>query len=383
MDNTFSLFFSLIQVSVGQREYLPSIPSQKEWETLYELSHKQALSGICFVGIQILYGRDERQVANIPKILKLRWFGEASQLQDRNRIVNNYCAVLQTRLSKDGYRSCILKGQGIATCYGELSLQTHQARKGSLSSYRQPGDIDILVDASREDIIQYVVDNFHLEGFDYKHLHAEIFPDVSVEVHFCPSVSQRIDVNRRWVRFVKSCRLWDDVVNVNGALLHVPSLDFNLVYILQHIFSHLIGEELTMKQYLDYYYVLREAYSSRCDMQKAYDVVKRLGMKKFARGVMWVLQKVFGLERRYMMCEPDAKEGSFLLNRLIENKHDRAKGMHGTFMWKKNVMKRQTLKNIHLITHYPLEVIMQPVWLVYHFFWKRLWMIKHRELFRG
>ena len=177
--------------------------------------------------------------------------------------------------------------------------------------------------------------------------------------------------------------MWDDVVNVNGALLHVPSLDFNLVYILQHIFSHLIGEELTMKQYLDYYYVLREAYSSRCDMQKAYDVVKRLGMKKFARGVMWVLQKVFGLERRYMMCEPDAKEGSFLLNRLIENKHDRAKGMHGTFMWKKNVMKRQTLKNIHLITHYPLEVIMQPVWLVYHFFWKRLWMIKHRELFRG
>lgn len=382
MKDTYSLFCSLVQVSIGERELLPSIPSQKEWGTLYELSQKQSLTGICFVGIQILHSRDEKQVANFPKILKLQWYGEAAQLRDRNKIINNYCVKLQTRLSKDGFRSCILKGQGIATYYKGVSMQTNQVLENSLSFYRQPGDIDILVDASRKDIIQYVVNNFYLESFDYKHLHAEIFPDVSVEVHFCPSVPQRIDVNRRWRKFVKSCSLWDDTVNVNDAQLHVPPLDFNMVYILQHIFSHLIGEELTIKQYLDYYYVLREAYDKGCDMQKIYDITKSLGMKKFARGVMWVLQKIFGLEQQYMICEPDASEGSFLLNRLIENKHERAKGVHGTFVWKLNVMKRQITKNVHLLTHYPLEVIMQPIWLVYHFFWKRIWMIKHRQLFK-
>ena len=381
MDNTYLLFFSLIQVSVGQRELLPYIPTHKDWETLHELSLKQSLSGICFAGIKILHDRDERQVANLPQILKLQWYGETTQLRDKNKIINNYCAELQTRLSKDGLRSCILKGQGIATYYRGVSMQTNPAFENSLSLYRQTGDIDILVDASRKDIIQYVVDNFYLESFDYKHLHAEIFPDVSVEVHFCPSVPQRIDVNRRWRKFVKSCSLWDNTVKVNGFQLHIPSLDFNMVYILQHIFSHLIGEELTMKQYLDYYYVLREAYDKGCDMQKAYDITKSLGMKKFARGVMWVLKKVFGLERQYMICEPDAIEGSFLLNRLIENKHERAKGTHGTFVWKLNVMKRQITKNVHLLTHYPLEVIMQPIWLVYHFFWKRIWMRQHRGLF--
>ena len=380
MKDTYSLFCSLVQVSIGQMELLPSVPSQMEWETLYKLSQKQSLTGICFVGIQILHEKDKRQIENLPEELILQWYGEAAQLQERNRIINDCCVKLQQKFSKDGFRSCILKGQGIATYYRGASLPTNQALESSLSLYRQPGDIDILVDASRKDIIQYVVNNFYLESFDYKHLHAEIFPDVSVEVHFCPSVPQRIDVNRRWRKFVKSCSLWDDTVNVNDAQLHVPSLDFNMVYILQHIFSHLIGEELTIKQYLDYYYVLREAYDKGCDMQKIYDITKSLGMKKFARGVMWVLQKIFGLEQQYMICEPDAIEGSFLLNRLIENKHERAKGVHGTFVWKLNVMKRQITKNVHLLTHYPLEVIMQPMWLIYHFFWKRIWMLKHQQI---
>ena len=381
MNKSDLLFFSLVQVSIGKRELLSSIPSQKEWVALYELSQKQSLTGICFAGIQILHERDEKQIENLPKELLLQWYGEAAQLHDRNKTINDYCVKLQQKLSEDGFRSCILKGQGIATYYNDSSLQIKQVLESPLSVYRQPGDIDILIDASREEIIQYVANNFHLEGFDYKHLHARIFPDVSVEMHFCPSVPQRITVNRRWIKFVKSCQLWDDTVNVNGANLHIPSLEFNLVYILLHIFMHMLGEELTMKQYLDFYYVVRKAYNSGCDLQKAYDVAQRLGMKKFAQGVMWVLQQVFGLERQHMICEPDAKEGSFLLVRLIENKHERAKGMHGSFMWKLNVMKGQTTKNLHLITHYPLEVFMQPVWLVYHFFWKRIWKLQHRHIF--
>jgi len=42
-----------------------------------------------------------------------------------------------------------------------------------------------------------------------------------------------------------------------------------------------------------------------------------LGMLHFTQGVMWVLQEVMGLERRYMPCEPSEKKGRFMLSVIM------------------------------------------------------------------
>lgn len=49
--------------------------------------------------------------------------------------------------------------------------------------------------------------------------------------------------------------------------------------------------------------------------------------------------------------------------------------------WMDMAAKIQQSKNLHQLTHYPLKVMFSPIWLVRHFFWKRFWKMKHKELF--
>lgn len=68
------------------------------------------------------------------------------------------CLKLQQTLTSDGFRSCILKGQGVASFYGPLA------------SLRQSGDIDIFVDADRVTSLRCLADKgIPNTGWDYVH----------------------------------------------------------------------------------------------------------------------------------------------------------------------------------------------------------------------
>lgn len=45
-------FFELIRVALGNADRLSHIPTQKEWQMLYDMAKKQSLVGICFAGVQ-------------------------------------------------------------------------------------------------------------------------------------------------------------------------------------------------------------------------------------------------------------------------------------------------------------------------------------------
>ena len=102
-------------------------------------------------------------------------------------------------------------------------------------------------------------------------------------------------------------------------------------------------------------------------------LLKEFGMMRFAKGSMWIMHEVFGLEREYMLCEPNEKEGRFLLKEIMQNgnfrHHDVRK--HGVKnKWIEPFITRLQ-HNWHLVTHYPSEFLWAPVWLVWHYVWKR------------
>ena len=53
------LFFELIQISLGNRKEFSCIPSAKDWFGIYELAHRQALTGVLFTGITLLPPKPE------------------------------------------------------------------------------------------------------------------------------------------------------------------------------------------------------------------------------------------------------------------------------------------------------------------------------------
>lgn len=363
------LLIELVQISLGNRSNLSFVPLKQEWISTYSLLKQQSLIGICFNGINSLYYNNPQVLINLPADLKLQWIGECEIIRKNNRILNSSSCELYSKLISDGFNACILKGQGIASLY-------HR----ELQELRMSGDIDIWIDDEREKVIKYVKDSFGFNGFDYKHLHTIKYKDVFVEFHYLPCILRDPFLNRRLMQFIKASLSFEDI-HLDSGVIAVPNIDFNVVFILLHIYSHLFGEETSSKQYLDYYFVIKEFNRQGKDKEIAYKTICDLGMGKFCAGVMWILVHYFGLSEPLAICELNEAEGKFLMARLMSRINKKAKSHNSTTFNKLFVLYNQTKKNFQLLNHYPLEVFWSPIWLLRHFIWKQFWKLKHRTLF--
>ena len=92
---------------------------------------------------------------------------------------------------------------------------------------------------------------------------------------------------------------------------------FNRVFILLHCYCHLCGTVWGMRQLMDYYFVLNKGFSAE-ERQNAFYWCRKLGMGRFVGVAMYVMKEVFGLEDKYLLCEPKDKEGRFLLNEIMQ-----------------------------------------------------------------
>ena len=376
--NIENLFYQLLRMALGRQVCLPHTPNEQEWKALYELAKKQSLIGVCFAGVQKL----QTQRQEPPEMTYLTWIAMAAKIQQRNEVVSRQCVELQGQLAADGVRSCVLKGQGVGALYRVHENDNDNNKNSSdLSMLRQSGDIDVWVDTDEEGALRWVKKYQRVLDFDYKHVHLDVLEGTSVEVHYRPSTSRVPWYMKRVDHFTREKACWTNAVALGDGMVNVPSLEFNLVFILQHIFGHLFAEEMTLKQYLDYYFVLKQAHVEGADVQEAYRWMLRMGMGSFAKATMWLLREVFGMPEEWMICEADADEGRFLLDRVMAKEQKAKSGEHGSVRWHLSVFWAQQSKNLHLLTHYPLEVLFSPIWLARHFFWKRIWKMKHKELF--
>lgn len=355
------------------------------------MAEKQAVLGICFHGVERLH--EQKQTP--PQDVLFEWIGAVEYIKRKNALLNKRCVELQKKLEDSEIRSSILKGQGIASYYGELA------------SLRQPGDIDIYVDCERKKALQFAksVGSKDVE-WDYKHLHLDVFPDTEVEVHYRVEVLLNLWKNRELQKWFK---VHQDAIHgsqfiVNDYAVNTPTVEFNLFYILLHIYRHFLYEGVGMRQLMDYYFVLlantnkpneisgsfrsksndnynKNLYSS-IDYKDLMDLLKKFGMWKFARGVMWVMLQVFGLEKEYMICEPLESEGRFILSEVMDGGNfghydERLLSDRGG---KLQTMKKVVKHNVHLMHHYPAEIIWPPVWFVWHKCWKWSRCIKNYKI---
>ena len=209
------LFFELIKVALHRQDCLSHVPSAKEWMELYHIAEKQALLGVCFYAIRRL---DEKgQSVNIPGAIRMQWLGMTVQIQQRNEVLNRRCAELQNMLNDAGFRSCILKGQSLAELY-DLNLVL----------CRQSGDIDIWLEGSRLQIMDYVNSVAPTDDVRWRHTRLDVFNDAEVEMHFMPSYLECPWHNRALQRFFESekeaCFAIDANTDRFNQCLYLPML---------------------------------------------------------------------------------------------------------------------------------------------------------------
>lgn len=361
------LFFELIRVAIGTQESLSRLPSAREWGELYKMAKKQSLVGVCFVALQRLGADADEGFARIgmSEMLYLTWMGMTAQIQKKNETVNQQCAELQAKLSADGYRSYIMKGQSVASLYGS-----------QLSDLRQSGDIDVYIEGGLEKVLACAEKYGGASGVNELEMHVKVFEDTEVEFHYRPFIMRNPWKNKRLQAFFKSQEeacFANRIALGNGGEICAPTTEFNLVHQMAHIHLHLFTEGVGMRQLMDYYFVLRTR-EPRDESLEVRETIHDLGLERFASALMWIMGHVFGLPKEQMLWEPDEKDGQFLLDEIMKS------GNFGKYDEKQRERKSKAgygvwallIRNLRLSRFDRGDWFWGPLWRVYHFVWRNL-----------
>ena len=243
------IFIDFLRFCIGSVKEIPDSLKEVDWKELYAIAKKQCLVGILFDGIKKL----PAEHVGMEKELLLQWMAESQMLKKANVRLNDAAIQVSEWFRKKGFRTCILKGQGNALMYPNPYSRT-------------PGDIDIWVEGGDKRVISFVRSISPHEKACYHHIEFPSYKGVEVEVHYRPSFLLCFRHNRKLQKYyerVKEEQFSHRVMLGEQGEIAIPTMEFNLIFQLTHIFSHLMNEGIGLRQLVDYYYVL-------CDFYKVY-----------------------------------------------------------------------------------------------------------------
>ena len=245
------MIFDFLKYCLDRKDKMSNVVADIDWQQLYSFASKQAILGLCFDGIERLGKEYPEELKQNPigRELLVTWMGKAQQIRRQNVKVNGVAAKLYSKFREDGLRCCILKGQGNALMYPNPYSRT-------------PGDIDVWVNASREEITEYAKKHFKL-GDDIRYQHIETSVDgVPVELHFFPCTMNNPIYNARLQKWFKrnadlQC---SNVVSLPDGIgeIAIPTTAFNVIYQLTHLYHHFFDEGIGMRQIIDYFLVVND-----------------------------------------------------------------------------------------------------------------------------
>ena len=410
----YQIFFDFLRFCIGSDSEIPSSLKEADWTELYRIAQKQCLVGILFDGIQKLPPTE----VGMSKDLLLQWMMQCQMLEKANVRLNDAATQVSEWFRKKGFRTCILKGQGNALMYPNPYSRT-------------PGDIDIWVEGGDKRVISFVRSISPHEKVCYHHIEFPSYKGVEVEVHYRPSFLLCFWHNRKLQKYyerVKEEQFSHRVMLGEQGEIVIPTVEFNLIFQLTHIYAHLMNEGIGLRQLLDYYFVLCDFYkvsqnfsnpsvslskgsstfspspsssgsedvtALRCSEPLRYKVggpskvspdcagwdrlgvvqeeLKELGLWKFAGAIMYIMQEVFGMPASWLIVPPNEKYGKFVLNEVLEagnfGKHDE-RNRFGKSKLGHNLQR--VYRDIRLVRYFSAEALSEPIFRVWHFLWRKM-----------
>ena len=395
---TEKIYYKFIQFALGTyegKEFLDgSALNGFDWQRFYAFAKKQTLVGIIMEGISRL----PKAVAPKQGLL-MNWFMMSQNISRMNLMLNEATVGVYNKVKAAGYNCCILKGQANAAMYANPAART-------------PGDVDMWVNASREEIRQLAQtlakENGRIDEESYNHI-ALTTNDISVELHYTPGFMANFTYNRRlqqWFResIYTQCRNMIALPDEAGEVA-APTADFNAVYQLYHLYHHYFYEGVGLRQVVDYYYVilnfeletqnskLNNSKSAKPTIQnskfKTQNSLKRLGLWHFAGAMMYVLHEVLGLPEEKMIAPMDKKRGEMLLNDILcggnfghhDERHAWGRDTYDGNGFKHGALGHNLLRlhrDLRLLRYYPSEALSEPIFRLWHYYWR--WKMKKSKL---
>ena len=284
---------------------LSSCLQDEKWKSLYVECERQAVVGIAYAGVQRL---PEEQMPH-SALLNV-WKRRAEIIRERHSLINRRYKEAYERFEKEGVGCCVLMPKPAVARDERFEFRGEDSN-----------DVDILCwskekkDGKRT-IVEYVnfryVSSTHHIKPKVVHQHVDwktgSFP---VDVRFKFSYFNFPLYDRRFQKWVEK-KVFSVSPQKGEDDYPIPSNAFNAVYLLIHLYRKLFCEAIRFGHLYDYYMVLRSLQSS--EHEEVMRVIGRLGMKKFAGAVMYVMQSVFAMPDEYLFCKPNPRNGSFVIS---------------------------------------------------------------------
>lgn len=332
-----------IRFSLDNSLPLPDSCGNIEWQDFYKFCLCHSIHGVVFEGL-------ERADVRPSQSILLEWIGSVEFIKRQNFIVNKRLLAVTQWWNDNGHRSVILKGQANGLMYPKPQV-------------RCPGDIDIWVEGDKIEVIKSVLKHFPKAHYSIHHIKMPAFEDVSVEVHYRPIYLTNWFVDKRLQRYIndiQNCQFSHTAI-LDGCDIGSLTDDFNVIYQLLHMYAHFFSTRNNFKQFIDYYYLLKRGLSIE-QKEKILALMKELKVLKYARGIMWVMHEILGLDPSLLVVEPDEKVGKVILKESMK---------YGSFSTNKmKLVIEHFVANIRLAFVFPSEVLISPLFLIWHQWWK-------------
>lgn len=345
-------FIELVQIALGNKQCFDVTPTDAEWAELYMLANKHGIAGVLFDALSLI---PKDQVPNGD--ITADWFTLINKMKEdyvrREQVVNHVARTFK----KHGFRSVILKGMSIASYYPKPEL-------------RHSSDIDVWVEGGKKKIVDYICSIKKPLNILYHHCDFNVIKGTSIEVHFTPSFFANPFSNHKFQKWAarNGERLFPKCDNEDGGYV-TTDMDFDVPYLLVHLFRHVMDEELELKPIIDYYFILNEHYVSEEKKQEYMKCLRQFGIEKFAAGVMYVLQTLCGMKEDKLLCTPNKKYGECLINDIFMPAKE--KGCLEYNQSSDNHIKRFIKRQMNMLRFlplYPMEVLWTPYWTIKIFF---------------
>lgn len=240
--NTIEQFFALIRSGLwGGKAASSPFDGGADWEALLRLASMQSLTGIFADGAGTL----PRELMP-PAETARRLFVTVESIRRANRRLDAVLAELEAGLRREGIEGILLKGQGVARAY----LHPELRMCGDIDLY--PGKGDAYLRCC--EIVRSLGESEGREDESEKHFHFNR-RGCSIEIHSHVMLAADPFVNRRLQRWTDE--MLDDPsklrhVEINGVEVNLPPVDFDAVFILQHIANHLLKGGIGLRQLCDW-----------------------------------------------------------------------------------------------------------------------------------
>ena len=231
-------FFALVEAGLWEKGVRLSTYNKIDFHEVKRLAEEQAVIGLVAAGLE--HVTDIR----LPKEDLLQFVGQALQMEQRNKAMNEFLAGIIDNLRKEGVYTLLLKGQGIAQCYERPLWRV----SGDVDLFLSNDDYKNAVNVLTPQAHEVEDENIYTKHIGFKIDKWEVELHGSLRSELWKRLDNTLDEVQEDIFYGGAVRSWMD----GSTQVFMPRADEDVVYVFAHILQHFFKGGIGLRQICDW-----------------------------------------------------------------------------------------------------------------------------------